>query len=130
MSLLLDVGAVLAALLLGYLFYLVLFERGAFYRTSTALHELDESQRLRLLSAVLGTPPQRIDSMRVLREGADLYDVQLAAIGAAKRSVHLEAYIYYPGRIADAYLAALCERARCGVELDGEGIPAAAKCAR
>jgi cardiolipin synthase len=117
MRILLDVGAVLAALLLAYLFYLVLFERGVFYRTSTTLHELGESQRLRLLSAVLGTPAQRIDSTRVLQEGADLYDVQLAAIAAARRSVHLEAYIYYPGRIAEAYLAALCERARCGVHV-------------
>lgn len=117
MSSLLDVGAFLAVLLLGYLFYLVLFERGAFYRTSTAVHGLSQSQRLRLLSAVLGTPAQRIDSIRVLREGADLYDVQLAAIAAAKRSIHLEVYIYYPGRIADAYLAALCERARSGVRV-------------
>jgi cardiolipin synthase A/B len=117
MSFLLNTGALLATLLLGYLFYLVLFERGVFYRTSTAVHELSEPQRLRLLSAVLGTPAQRIDSIRVLREGADLYDVQLAAIAAAKRSVHLEAYIYYPGRIADAYLAALCERARSGVKV-------------
>lgn len=61
---LLDVGALLAALLLGYLFYLVLFERGVFYRTSTALHELSESQRLQLLSAVLGTPVQRIAKSR------------------------------------------------------------------
>ena len=117
MRILLEVGALIAPLLLGYLLYLVLFERGVFYRTNAALHELNESQRLRLLSAVLGTPAQRIDSIRVLREGADLYDVQLAAITAAKRSVHLEAYIYYPGRIADAYLAALCERARCGVHV-------------
>lgn len=117
MRILLDVGALFASLLLGYLFYLVLFERGVFYRTSTTLHGLSESQRLGLLSAVLGTPVQRIDSIRVLREGTDLYDVQLAAIAAAKRSVHLEAYIYYPGRIADAYLAALCERAKCGVRV-------------
>ncbi|MDY6948563.1 MAG: phospholipase D-like domain-containing protein [Pseudomonadota bacterium] len=117
MSFVLNTGALLATLLLGYLFYLVLFERGVFYRTSTAVHELSEPQRLRLLSALLGTPAQRIDSIRVLREGTDLYDVQLAAIAAAKHSVHLEAYIYYPGRIADAYLAALCERARGGVHV-------------
>ncbi|WP_129782308.1 phospholipase D-like domain-containing protein [Peristeroidobacter soli] len=117
MSNLLDVAALLGAILLGYLLYLVLFERGVFYKTSTALHGLSESQRLRLLSAVLGTPAQRIDSIRVLREGADLYDAQFAAMAAAKHSVHLEVYIYYPGRIAEAYLAALCERARCGVRV-------------
>lgn len=117
MSILFDLGALISALLLGYLFYLVLFERGTFYGTSAEIHGLGDQQRLRLLSAVLGTPPQRIDSIRVLREGPELYDVQLAAIAAAKCSIHLEAYIYYPGRIADRLLAALCERARSGVRV-------------
>jgi cardiolipin synthase len=117
MRVLLDLGAFLAVLLLGYLFYLVLFERGTLYKTSTGIHGLGDQQRLRLLSALLGTPPQNIDSCRVLREGPELYDVQLAAIAAAQRSIHLEAYIYYPGRIADAFLAALCERARHGVHV-------------
>jgi cardiolipin synthase len=31
--------------------------------------------------------------------------------------VHLEAYIFYPGRVADAVLEALCERARNGVRV-------------
>ena len=93
MSILFDVGAVVSAVLMGYLLYLVLFERGTLYSTSTEVHGLDDQQRLRLLSALLGTPPQRIDSSRVLREGPELYDVQLAAIAAAQRSIHLEAYI-------------------------------------
>jgi len=31
--------------------------------------------------------------------------------------VHLEAYIFSPGAIADAFLEALCERARAGVHV-------------
>lgn len=117
MSFLLDLYALIAVLLFSYLFYLVLFERGPLYRTSTPVHELSDQQRLRLLGALLGTPSKRIDSMRVLREGAELYDVQLAAIAAAKTSVHLEVYIFYSGHVADALLAALCERARRGVRV-------------
>lgn len=117
MRVLLDLGAVFAVLLLGYLFYLVLFERGTLYRTSAEVHGLGDQQRLCLLSVLLGTPPQYIDSCRVLREGPELYDVQIAAIAAAKRSIHLEVYIYYPGRIAHAFLAALCERAKGGVHV-------------
>lgn len=72
---------------------------------------------MRLLSALLGTPAQYIESFRVLHEGDDLYDVQLEAIAAAKRSVHLEAYIFHPGQIAEKILAALCERASNGVRV-------------
>jgi cardiolipin synthase len=117
MRVLLDLGALFAVLLLGYLFYLVLFERGALYRTNTDVHGLGDCQRLRLLGALLGAPPLHVDSFRLIREGPELYDVQLEAIVAAKKSIHLEAYIFYPGRIADRYLAALCERARNGVNV-------------
>ncbi|HEY0939801.1 MAG TPA: phospholipase D-like domain-containing protein [Steroidobacter sp.] len=115
MRVLIDLGALFAVLLLGYLFYLVLFERGALYRTNTEVHGLGDRQRLRLLGALLETPPLHIESFRVIREGPELYDVQLEAIAAAKRSIHLEAYIFYPGRISERFLAALCERARSGV---------------
>lgn len=117
MRVLLDLSVLFALLLLGYLFYLVLFERGALYRTNTEVHGLGDRQRLRLLGALLGTPPLHIESFRILREGPELYDVQLEAIAGARKSIHLEAYIFYPGRIADRYLAALCERASSGVRV-------------
>src|SRR5690606_4978594 len=85
MRVLFDLGALFAVLLLGYLFYLVLFERGALYRTNTEVHGLGDRQRLRLLGALLETPPLHIDSFRVIREGPELYDAQLEAIAAAKR---------------------------------------------
>lgn len=117
MRVLFDVSALLAIFLLGYLLYLLLFERGALYRTSDAVHGLEDEQRLRLLSALLATPPQSIDSFQVLKDGAGLYESQLAAIGAARHSIHLEAYIFYPGEVADALLRALCERAKSGVKV-------------
>lgn len=117
MRILFDVGAAAAVLLLGYLLYLLLFERGALYRTSDSLHQLDDGERLRLLSAVLGSPVQAVNSFRVLREGQDLYEAQVAAIRQARRSVHLEAYIFQPGRMADLVLNALCERAQSGVRV-------------
>ena len=117
MTHLVDLLAILAVLLLGLLLFLLLFERGALYRTSTPVHQLDEAERMRVLTAVLATPVQSIHSLQVLREGRELYEPQLAAIRAAKHSVHLEAYIFYAGRTADAVLAALCERARSGVSV-------------
>ena len=115
MTLLLDLGAILAVLLLGLLLFLLLFERGASYGTSVPVHQLDDAERMRILTTLLATPVQSISSLEVLREGTELYAPHLAAIRAAKHSVHLEAYIFYSGRSADAFLEALCERARAGV---------------
>jgi cardiolipin synthase len=115
MTLVFDMGAILAVLLLGYLLFLLLFERGASYATSQPVHQLDYAERMRILTTLLATPAQRISSLQTLREGAGLYETQIAAIRAATRSVHLEVYIFCPGRSADALLEALCERARAGV---------------
>ena len=104
-------------MLVGGLLYLLLFERGPLYRVCEGVHGLEDAERLRMLSAVLATPPQALDSHRLLKEGDELYDVQLEAIRAARYSIHLEAYIFYPGQVADALLAAMCERARSGVQV-------------
>lgn len=117
MAFLLDFLAVGALCVVMFLVYLLLFERGTFYRTSGPVHELAEDEWLRVLSTVLGTPVRTIDTLDVLRDGPDLYAPQLAAIRSARRSVHLEAYIFRSGEVADAILQALCERARAGVKV-------------
>lgn len=117
MSVLLNVVAILGALVLTWLVYLLLFERGAFYRTNVPVHALGDSEKLRLLSALLGTPVLPVHSLDVLNEGPELYESQIAAIRAAKSSIHLEAYIFHPGRSADAMLLALSERASAGVKV-------------
>jgi len=115
MTLLLNLVAITGALVLAWLLYLLLFERGASYRTSAPVHGLDDMERLRLLTAVLGTPAQAIHSLRVIREGPQIYEAQIAAIQAANASIHLETYIFYPGSAADAVLQALCARASEGI---------------
>jgi cardiolipin synthase len=117
MALLLDLLTLVALIFLSLLTYLVLFERGTFYRTSQAIHGLDDRERLRLLSAVLATPVTTADIVHLLREGPSLYEAQLQAIRSARHSVHLEVYLCYPGAVADSILAALCERAREGLQV-------------
>jgi cardiolipin synthase len=117
MSFLIDVLALPAILLLAFLLYLLLFERGAFYQTSGPVHQLDDAERTRVLSALLGATVESIHSIQVLKEGPELYRAQINAIRSAKRSVHLEAYIFHVGRAADAVLATLIERARSGVKV-------------
>lgn len=108
---------VFATVVLGYLTYLLLFEPGPSYRVPGSVHDLDDAQRAGLLSAVLATPLQRISTFQVLDEGRSLYEAEVAAIGRATRSVHLEAYIFRRGESADAILAALRERAAHGVRV-------------
>jgi cardiolipin synthase A/B len=115
MNLILQFGAIFAALVLMYLLWLLLFERGAFYRTSEAVHQLDDAGRMRLLTSLLASPTQSIESLRVIRNGAGFYEEQAAAIRSATRSVHLETYIFRSGHAAQALLDAMCERARAGV---------------
>jgi cardiolipin synthase len=116
-SLLFDIGAIFALLMLAVLLFLLLFERGTFYRTSEPIHDLDDSERLRLLSALLSTPVQSIRSYQTLCEGAQLYETQLAAVSIARHTIHIEAYILYPGEVAGALIEALCERASAGVKV-------------
>lgn len=117
MGLIVGTILALALALLAYLVYLVLFERGASYHASEPVHGLDDGERLRLLSAVLATPPQPIHSVQILQEGPDLYAALLEAIRSARTSVHLEAYIFHRGRAADSMLEALCQAARSGVRV-------------
>lgn len=117
MIVVIEVAALLSLLLVAWLIYLTLFERGPLYRTTDSVCGLDDEQRLALLGALLATPVQSVHSASVLREGSELYFEQARAIRAARRSVHLEAYIFHPGQAADTLIAAMCECARRGVRV-------------
>lgn len=112
----LIVGA-FATIVLGFLTYLLLFERGASYSVGAAAHALDDGARARLLTDLLATPLQRIDACDVLNEGAAMYDAYVAAIRGAMHTVHLETYIFRPGHAADAVVGALAEAAARGVRV-------------
>ena len=61
----------------------------------------------------------------VLVNGDQFFPSMLSAIAAAKRTIHLESYIFWSGHIASRFQAALAEKARQGVRvrllLDGIG---------
>src|SRR5882762_1343975 len=90
-----------AVVVVAVLFFLLLFEPGLPYRFTSP-----QSANARLFSA---------GEVQVLSSGAAIYAAELAAIRGAKRSIHLEAYLFLRGRIADEILGALIERARAGV---------------
>jgi cardiolipin synthase len=53
----------------------------------------------------------------ILTDGPAFYPAILDAIRGAKRSINMECYIFRHGRMADAYVQALTERARNGVNV-------------
>src|SRR5512135_1719618 len=103
-----------------------LFERGLRYRIDQPeLQDMDEGQFLRTLEAVTDARLSRETQLDVFTNGEQFYEAELAAIKAAQRAVHLEAYIFQRGQVADRFVQALAERARAGAEirvvLDGVG---------
>jgi cardiolipin synthase len=57
------------------------------------------------------------NNVRVFTNGPVFYPAMLETIRGATRSVHMECYIFQPGRIADQFVDALSERARQNINV-------------
>lgn len=77
---------------------------------------LDSDEFIHFLSVVTDGALRRLHITR-LRNGEEFYPAELDAIRGARRSVNLEYYEFSEGRVGDAVLEALIERARAGVEV-------------
>ena len=81
------------------------------------LYAVADPQFPRTLGVLLGPvilPDNRFD---VLLNGDEIFPAMLDAIRGAKRTITFETYIYWSGRIGDAFANALAERARAGVKV-------------
>ncbi len=122
----------LAALpLLGFVIYYFLGpqrihrQRVRRLRTRAALHSLPAGlvpkpevvELARISQATSGLPPTTATRVQLLVDGAAKYDALLAAVAQARRSIHVEYYIYEPDRTGQALLDALVERAAAGVKV-------------
>jgi len=76
-----------------------------------------DPQFLQTMSFVVG--PAMVASNRVtaLQNGDQIFPAMLSAIAGARRSVCLESYIFWSGRIGRQFTDALAERARAGVRV-------------
>ena len=85
-------------------------ERPIPHRYATA-----DSQFVRTMGALLG--PSFVGGNRVtsLLNGDEVFPAMLKAIGAARRSITFESYIYWSSSVGRQFTAALTERARAGV---------------
>ena len=84
---------------------------------STAPLQNESGQFLCVLEALTDAKANQNSSFEVLTNGDLFYEAELAAIGAAQKSVHLEAYIFDRGEIGRRYMEALTERARAGIQV-------------
>ena len=69
--------------------------------------------------------PVRGNKITLLHNGDGIFPVLLEAIGAAKKTINFEAFLFHSGEVGDKFIEALNERAKAGVEvrvlLDGVG---------
>jgi len=101
--------------ILAILLALVLFEPGLDYRTQGRLGAIDAADFFRAVAAATGGTACRIDACRVLDSGPAIYAAELDAIRRARRSIHIEAFIFHADAVGRRFLAALTERAQAGV---------------
>lgn len=74
-------------------------------------------QHRRSLEATLGVPFTDGNSVKVLRNGDQIFPAMLSAIKKARQSIDLVTYVYWSGGPADDFADALCDRAEAGVEI-------------
>ncbi|MGH9237296.1 MAG: phospholipase D-like domain-containing protein [Vicinamibacterales bacterium] len=67
------------------------------------------------ISSALATAMVAGNRISRFEDGAQFYPEMLSAIAGAQRSIALECYIFHPGKIGEAFTAALVERAAAGV---------------
>ena len=111
----LELALILATLVTCALLLLVLFEPGLSYRVDPPVPAPDSREFLRLVGAITDSDVRDAAGVDVLTNGAKFYGAELDAIRAARKTVHIVAFIFHPSAIGDRFLAALTERAQGGV---------------
>jgi cardiolipin synthase len=112
-----NIVSLTALVIVAVLLFLLLFEPTVAYRVRPPSAPVHSREFVDYLSAVLNARLFAPGEIEVLNDGERTYAAELAAIRAAKYTVHLEAYLFLRGHAADAMLAALEERARAGVRV-------------
>jgi cardiolipin synthase A/B len=113
----LDLLSISAVIVVAVLVFLLLFEPGLYYRVTAPVHDLSNPDKLRLLTGLVGGTVRSANEVHVFNGGREFYTAELEAIAAARHTVHLEAYIFRRGVVADRFIDALCERAGAGIDV-------------
>ena len=104
-----------AIVIVAALILLLLFEPGLPYRVAPSREPLDAPAFVNYLSAIVNARLFAAGELEVLNAGSAIYRAEMAAMHAARKSIHLEVYLFLRGRAGDEVLRCLTERARAGV---------------
>lgn len=112
----------LLGLLAGYLYW---SQADLVVKPIEATHSVDDAAFLTSVSHLLGAPLVEGNEVQELINGVQIFPAMLQAIAEAERSISLESYIWASGKVSDAFIEALTERAGAGVKVhvivDGMG---------
>ena len=107
--------SIAAIVIVAALLLLLLFEPGLPYRVAPSRESLGSREFVNYLSAIVNARLFATGELRVLNSGAAIYAAEVEAVRAAKKSIHLEVYLFLRGRAGDEALRVLAEKARAGV---------------
>lgn len=113
----LRIAAVIALVLVMGWILMALFRPHQPYRLQTHDLSIESQEFRRILEGVSDAQLQDGNSIEVFTNGENYYPAELEAIKNAKSSVHIEAFIFKEGEIAQKFVDALAERARAGVKV-------------
>ncbi len=93
-------------------------EQGDGYALRGEALEVGSAGFLRAAEALTGAPVTHGNEVELLVNGDRIFPAFLETIAGARRSLNLLTYVYWRGDVAHEVAAALCERARAGVEVN------------
>ena len=93
-------------------------ERGEGYELHGEQLDVSSEAFMAAAEALTGAPVSTGDDVDLLINGDEIFPAFLETIDAAERSINLLTYVYWRGDIADEVAAALCRRAKAGVEVN------------
>ncbi|MBI4886795.1 MAG: cardiolipin synthase B [Acidobacteria bacterium] len=107
---------VIVLLFVAWLLFVILFTPRIDYRVAGPLQP-DSAEFLHVIQATCQAAVHPGNRVEILTNGTRFYPAMREAILRAQASVNLEAYIFYPGEVADTLVDAMVDRARAGVDV-------------
>ncbi|MGH2942702.1 MAG: phospholipase D-like domain-containing protein [Solirubrobacteraceae bacterium] len=93
-------------------------ERGQGYTLRGEALDVGADDFLRATEAITMAPITRGNDIELFVNGDEIFPAMLETMRGARRSLNFLTYLYWSGEIAEQVAAALCERARAGVEVN------------
>ena len=109
--------SVISITILAWYVLLALLGPALRYRIAPTTTPADPERLCRTLEVLCDSHIYGNSRIEVLTNGTNFYASELEAIGRARKSINLVAYIFQKGEVAGRFLAALTERAQAGVEV-------------